>query len=192
MGEKKKRSIVSHVIRWLVLALIGITIGINFYLVSASKLGGNKMPMPFGTGCAVVLSGSMEPNLSVNDLIVVRKADNYTTNDVVVYQSGYELIVHRIVNVEGKTITTKGDANNTTDNPIDVSAIKGKVTFKIPGIGLLATILKTPVAILVLGISAFVFMEMSFRKEKEVDSKELEAIKKEICELKSRIEEETK
>lgn len=192
MGDKKKRSIVSDLFRWLVLALIGITIGFNFYLVSASRLGGNKMPMPFGTGCAVVLSGSMEPNLSVNDLIIVREADKYTTDDVVVFQSGYELIVHRIIDIEGNTVTTKGDANNTSDDPIDVSAIKGKVVFAIPGIGLLATILKTPAAILILGICAFVFMEMSFRKEKEADSEELEAVKKEIRELKSRLEEENK
>ena len=44
--------------------------GINVYLWNASSLAGNAMPMPFGFGMAVVLSGSMEPVLSVNDLLL--------------------------------------------------------------------------------------------------------------------------
>ncbi len=190
MNEKNNRGIFVNLVRRILLIILGLIIGVNIYLANARGLTGNQMPMPFGTGCAVVLSGSMEPELSVDDLIIVREAKGYNVNDVVVYQNGFDLIVHRIISIDGDTITTKGDANNVADNPTNISAIKGKVVASIPGIGLIAQVLKTPIAILVMGALAFVLMEVSFRKEKEADSKNLDAIKEEIRLLKARIDEE--
>ena len=192
MNEKNNKSIFVNLARRLLLIVLGLTIGVNMYLANARGLTGNQMPMPFGTGCAVVLSGSMEPELSVDDLIIVREAPNYNVNDVVVYQNGFELIVHRIISIDGDTIVTKGDANNTADAPINESAIKGKVVASIPGIGLVAQILKTPMAILFLGALAFVLVELSFRKKKEADSKNLDAIKEEIRMLKAQMDTEGK
>ena len=50
------------VLRILVLIICGIVLGVNVYLANANSLVGNKLPMPFGYGSAVVLSGSMELN----------------------------------------------------------------------------------------------------------------------------------
>lgn len=192
MEEKNNKGILTNLVRRLLLIVLGLIIGVNMYLANARGLTGNQMPMPFGTGCAVVLSGSMEPELSVDDLIIVREANTYEVNDVVVYQNGFELIVHRIINIDGDTITTKGDANNVEDTPTDISAIKGRVVASIPKIGLIAQVLKTPLAILLLGVLAFVLMEVSFRKEKEADSKNLDAIKEEIRMLKAQMDAEGK
>lgn len=183
--KKKKRALW----RRLGLAVLGIILGVNLYLANASGLAGNQMPMPCGFGAAVVLSGSMEPNLSVNDVIFVRETNQYDVGDIVVYQSGKTLIVHRIIARDGKTIITQGDANHVADDPIQLGAIKGEVVGHIPFVGVVVNALKTPVGVLVVLLAAFALTEFSFRKEKSKDEAELEAIKEEIRQLKEGHEE---
>ena len=173
--------------RWgyrLVLILAGVILGINIYNWNANKLAGNAMPMPMGTGIAVVMSGSMEPELSVNDLVVIRESSEYKKGDVVVYQSGRMLVIHRIEEVDGEMVTTKGDANNATDEPIPYTSIKGKLWFAIPVIGGVIQTMKTVPATIIMLVAAFLLMELSWQKEKEQDDETLDDIKAEIRKLK--------
>lgn len=171
------------------MAALGIILGLNAYLANARGPARNQLPMPFGVGAAVVLSGSMEPTLGVNDVIIVREADSYEVDDIVVYQSGMSLVVHRIIAKDGETIITRGDANNTADAPIAASAIKGEVIAHIPAAGQIVNVLKTPAGILTVLLAAFALTEFSFRREKGEDEKELEAIRAEIRRLKEEQEE---
>lgn len=184
--KQKKTKKHSALWRRLLLAVVGILLGFNAYLANARGLAGNQMPMPFGTGIAVVLTGSMEPTLRVNDVIIVREKDSYQPGDIVVYQSGYELIVHRVISTDGQTLITQGDANNAADPPVDISQVKGAVAVRIPKAGLVVNALKTPAGILLLLVCAFALTEGSFRKQKEADDAETEAIKAEIRRLKEK------
>lgn len=170
--------------RWLLLALCGLILGVNVYLANANSLAGNQLPMPFGYGAAVVLSGSMEPEFSEGDLIIVKETDHYSENDIVVFQDGNTLVVHRIINIEGEAITTKGDANQTADEPIDVSAVKGKVLFWIPFAGTLMKFLKTPVGTICIIAAAIALIEIPRRNEKKKDDEERQKILEEIERLK--------
>lgn len=166
--------------RLLLLILCGLILGVNVYLANANSLVGNKLPMPFGYGAAVVLSGSMEPEFSTGDLIVVKEMENYKLNDIVVFQNGNSLVVHRIIRIADETITTKGDANNTADEPIDVSAVKGKVLFWIPYAGSVVGFLKTPVGIICIIAAAVALIEIPRRNEKKKDDEERQKIIEEI------------
>lgn len=174
------------IFRYLLLLIAAGIVGINFQAVLASKLTGNQVPMPFGIGLSVVMSGSMEPELSVGDLILVKEyGENQAPkiDDVIVYQRESTAIVHRVVLVDGDTITTMGDSNNATDMPFDISAVKGKVVLTVPFIGYAVLFLKTPWGIfLTLGL-AFLLMELSFRKDKKSKDEEVEKMKAEIREL---------
>lgn len=88
-------------------------------------------------GAAVVLSGSMEPALSVNDVIFFVKQDGYKAGDIVVFSDDGTKSVHRIVKSSPKEIVTKGDFNNAEDKPITPDKIIGKVRLKLPAIGAL-------------------------------------------------------
>lgn len=172
------------VIRISVLVLLAVLIGVSIYSINASMLGGNALPMPFGFGMTVVLSGSMEPELSVDDLLIVTPSDTYEVGDVVVYQTQRTAVVHRIVAINGEEIITRGDANNTEDDPITKENIKGKVIFAIPFIGLIVNLIKTPFGTILLLGAAIWLLEASFKKEKDKKAEELAAIRREIEELK--------
>ena len=180
MWNKKFRP----VLRAIFLVVVSLILGINIYNWNAKNLTGDALPMPFGYGCAVVLSGSMEPAISVDELIIVKKEAQYAPEDVVVYQNGRVPVVHRIVSIDGETVITRGDANNVDDQPIERSQIKGKVIAHIPFVGKIAKVVRTPIATILLIIAGVLMVELPYRKEKSKKDEELERIKAEIRRLK--------
>jgi len=179
---KNKRFRAAFRISLLVLA--ATVIGLNLYSLNAASLTGNAVPMPFGVGASVVLSGSMEPELSTGDLIFIAERDSYQKDDVIVFQDGSMAVAHRIVSINEEEVITRGDANNTSDAPFHPDRIKGEVVFAIPFVGYLVNIIKTPIGTLViLGLAIFL-LERSFRAKKKEDQKKLDDIKAEIEKLK--------
>ena len=92
-----KKVLKTPIVRYIVLGILAAILGMNVFSLNASRLAGNAVPMPFGFGASVVLSGSMEPAPSVGDLLIVQAQEDYETGDIVVYQSGSVPVVHRIV-----------------------------------------------------------------------------------------------
>lgn len=176
-------------IRVLILTICGAILGINIYSANSNNLFGNKLPMPFGFGAAVVLSGSMEPEMSVGDLVIVREKEEYQKEDIVVFQEASILVVHRIIELNANELTTKGDANNIADSPISVSDIKGKVIFTLPFVGFVVEWLKTPIGIVAtLALSIYLIIA-SNQEEQSQRKKELDKIRKEIDEIKNELNE---
>ena len=90
-----------------------------------------------------VVSPSMEPDLPVGSMIVVKPVDydEITIGDDINYLlSGSNVsVTHRVVKKDDNTklITTKGLANNTFDSPVDYENVTGKVIFCFKYIGYL-------------------------------------------------------
>ena len=172
------------ILRTVFLVAVALVLGVNVYLWNARSLMGNALPMPFGYGAAVVLSGSMETTFSTGDLILVKEQEEFQVDDIVVFQTGNVLVVHRIVELRDGTVITRGDANNVEDAPIRPEYIKGVVFGHIPQVGTLIRLMKTPAVTLALVAAAILMVEVSFRKEMEKGDDELEKIKEEIRKLK--------
>ena len=93
-----------------------------------------------------VTSQSMWPVLKRGDLIFVKAVDfeDIKAGSVIVFHHGEGMAVHRVVKIEGQTITTKGDASVDEDNPITRDDVVGRVLtmgdrlFKIPFVGNIA------------------------------------------------------
>ena len=169
------------------LCLISLVFGLAVYGWNAQSLTGNLLPMPFGVGVGVVMSGSMEPELFVDDVIIVTKKDVYEVGDVVVFQQKNMLVVHKIIEIDGDVVTTQGTANGVADEPIDVSVIKGVVKFHIDGLGGVVTWVKSPLGtICILGVSGLLlaWSYSSEKKEKTTEDERLAEIKREIEALK--------
>ncbi|MBQ4137507.1 MAG: signal peptidase I [Clostridia bacterium] len=174
------------VIRITLLVLAALIVGVNFYSLNAAKLGGNAVPMPFGVGAAVVLSGSMEPELSAGDLLIVVERESYSENQIIVFQDGRMAVTHRIVSISEDEIITRGDANNTEDDPITIEQVKGEVVLAIPFVGYLVNVVKTPLCTFAILALAVWLLERSYRAEKQQDAEKLNAIRAEIEKLKQK------
>lgn len=132
---------------FIFLLLVGAAL-LAYYLdvkIRASK--GDYTPSKFNG--YVVLTGSMEPNIMVNDVVITKKvdADKLKVGDVITFKSTdarfYGMVItHRIIEkyqdpATGKyTYRTKGDNNNVADNALVLDEnIFGKVILKIPKLG---------------------------------------------------------
>ena len=82
-------------------------------------------------GIYEVMSSSMETQIHKGDYIIVKNTNNYKKGDIVTYKENDYYITHRIVEINGNKVITKGDANNTNDEEIDKNDIVGKYIFKI-------------------------------------------------------------
>ena len=88
---------------FVLILLIGV---LCFYaMMSNTKNTGQVLPMIFGRGCAVVMTGSMEPTLPVDAMIFVNETKDYEVGDIVVIQDYYNLVVHRIISINGNVFS---------------------------------------------------------------------------------------
>lgn len=107
------------------------------------------LPGIFGFHMYNVISGSMEPEISVGSLIYVREMqpEDIEKKDIIAFYSSLEdggIITHRVVknNVVSGTFTTKGDANSDEDpTPVPYDNFIGKVTLTVPRVGKVLTIM---------------------------------------------------
>ena len=89
-------------------------------------------------------SGSMHPKIDKGDAVIYKKVSSdkdIKEGDILVFQSGSKIIVHRLVKKETKKnkiyYVTKGDNNNSNDkNNLTIDNVKGVVTLKIKYIAL--------------------------------------------------------
>lgn len=172
--------------RYILLVLIGLLLGINIYILNARTITGNQLPMPFGLGLASVQSGSMEPVLYKGDLLLVKERQDYAEGDIVVYQSEGLLVVHRIIDIDGRSVTTQGDANNIPDESFDMDCIKGEVVLRMPAAGYVIDFLKTPAGVIVLILLAALFLEISSMRDKKRRQQDAKAVR--IRQLQEEIE----
>ena len=169
---KKNESRVPSIIKDVVIVVIGVAIiwlGLRFVFDTGN---------PF----YVVSSGSMVPNLNVNDILVVRDGNSFQdlkVGDIIVFDrpdGADRVIVHRVAEIfddsEGnhQIVRTKGDANDGsipgTDFPIREDDYIGKVAYVIPGAGVVTKVLSPPVNYIIIAaiIALMVVTQISKRK----------------------------
>lgn len=183
----KLKKIIQYVFRIMIFLVISLVFGLTFYTINARRVSGNRLVMPFNKTIAVVLTGSMEPTIGVNDLIVVEKTNDYEVNDIVVYQTGNMLVVHRIIAIDGEMVITAGDNNDGEDTPINIKSINGEVVDIIPHLGLVLKIVKSPIGLVVIVTLAVILLILSYKKEKKEENKDIDSIKEEIERLKKEV-----
>ena len=100
---------------------------------------------------AVILSGSMEPSMSIGDLVIVHREKEYRVGDIVVFDSGGLSVTHRILEKAQEGFVTKGDANNVPDKELlSENHIIGRVAVVIPMVGKAVLFLKNPAGMMLI------------------------------------------
>lgn len=99
---------------------------------------------------ATVSGDSMWPALNNGDIVIVKGVsglDELEVGDIIALRHRDGMAIHRIVRIEGGTITTRGDANFREDPSIGIDGVIGKVPtiggrlVKVPYLGYVASLL---------------------------------------------------
>ena len=191
--KKKKKTLKTVGYCFSAVVLCAVLYAVVFTAVVKIK-NPQGLSMPFGFGASFVLSGSMEPEISTDDLVFVKRADELHVGDVVLYNTGGSNVLHRITKIDGDIITTKGDANNTEDKPISASVVLGVYIRKVPSGGKIIRFVTNPpfvmavVFLLMAAAVIWMFVE-DHRERKKLDSikAEIESIKAENEELRKKL-----
>lgn len=195
---KKAVKAIGTVLRIVITVIASVILGVNIYILNAKRLAGNQLPMPFGYGAAIVMSGSMSPALNVGDLVIVKEVseeggtlhEDLSVGDVVIFEDGDSFVIHRVIekNESQETFTTKGDYNNAADAPVSFSQVKGVLVKKIRGAGDALLFMRNPVFIVFLIILVVLWTELSIAADRKKAEASADALRKEIEELKSQNE----
>lgn len=138
------------------------------------------VPMLFGYQTYAVLSGSMENEIHVGSIVLVKKAQaaDIQEGDVITFHLDEKNIVtHRVVeiNEQEKTFTTKGDNNPSVDlETVPFSKLIGKAEHNIPMVGYISIYIKTMPGILTavgvaLVLIILIFLPEVVKKEPKYD-----------------------
>lgn len=161
----------------MVYVCLAAVITVNGVLLAKRLIYKEALPSILGYSMVTVLSGSMEPEFSPGDLLIIKKQGSYLTGDIVTYQDQGAFITHRIVRKEGHVIQTKGDANNAPDGiTLSSSDLYGTVKFVVPGLGQMVLFFKSSLGNFALIVLFLALVEFSFwserkaKKEKQVEA----------------------
>ena len=191
---KKLVKIFTNGILVILFVLLVIIIGAKAKII----FGNDKYFEMFGYSIFEVATGSMEPNIGKNDIIIVKKDNDYEVNDIVTFKSEGNYITHRIVDINDSVFITKGDANNTSDKPINRSEVIGRVIKIYTDLGIWKDIFSNPKIIMIVFITLLLFdIAFSYKiNDNVVDSVSIndnndeqnKLTKDEISEIKKKVE----
>lgn len=198
----KTFKIIKNILCWAL--IIALTFAVVYFL--SAKINGG-IPSVFGYSVLRVSSGSMEPQLSVGDVILskeVESPEELEVGDVITYYGtgaldGY-FITHQIIkapyiNEEGVTmLQTKGTANEIADNEISFSRVHSEMIFKLPFLSVIFDVFFSPWGLLIfIGLIILIFLDEIINLIKYLIYGEKSADKREdINEIIERIEAESK
>ena len=191
-------------------AAIALILASVFVLLSVVLTPAGQVPQVLGYSVFRVMTGSMEPEIREDSLLVVKKTPpkDIAPGDVISFFSPDPMLegavnTHRVVRIEkenGRTqFITKGDANVIEDTyPTDASALVGRVVFKSYGLGKTVSLLSNPLVfgiIILLPLLVILLMNLyrAVRIAADIAKKEEEeAVRKALEEIKAKQDAEHK
>lgn len=155
----KAISIATKIVLW---ALIVITLTLLLITVASRKTD------ILGYRMYIIMSGSMEPTIHVKDAIITKQIDEPQNGDIIAFENGNMITVHRIIKVytegDNRLYQTKGD-NNNADDPglVQKTQVKGKVKYVLPFVGRAVLFLQSHFIVLILAIGIIVIIIIARR-----------------------------
>ena len=171
------------VIKIIIIVILSFILLFNLYIIIQSKARPNSVPSIFGYKPFVVLSNSMQSEISAGDLVIVKETDikDIHKDDIIAFRTSRDFVTtHRIVNTvvgeKGRCFETKGDSNNVNDDEIICeNSIEGKYLFKIPVLGHIILFIQKPYGIAIL-LMAILIIWLLIRDNSGKEMKKLEKL----------------
>ena len=183
MSIKKIFEKVSNIVMNILIFIFGIILLILIYKNIQIKILGNDYASFFGYSLFEVQTGSMAGTIEVGDWIIVKYEKNIKVDDVITFKQDGEFITHRVIESYNGTYITKGDVNNTEDEPISKEQIVGKVVKILSGFGIIRSTLFNPFVLITLIITLYL-INLAFKKnDKENKVRKIDVMIKKIIDL---------
>lgn len=195
INKRKNREIkIKNIIYVIMYCFLVIIMTYNISLIMQSLINPNKTPSFFGIKTYVIISGSMEPNINIGDMVITKSKENeLKVGDIISYRKGQSVITHRISqiieNENGETTyRTKGDNNNAEDGEeIYLKDIEGKVVKVVPKIGKVSLLLQNKIIIIMIILIFYIYLSRNYKKNKKINTRHIKRLKYEE-EIKNTIE----
>lgn len=182
--EKKWYQKISN---WLFIIAVAVLVPIllvNLSIMFQANTDKDKVPSVFGYKPFIVLSGSMETDIRVGDLIITREVDPTTlkVGDVIAFRDPEGTVTtHRIIELVAcytdTCFITKGDNNSSQDNQlVELEDVEGIYVTRVPGVGTMLKSLSEPATIIIVVLAITVVFAVAFMlsNKKNLSQEQLE------------------
>lgn len=159
--RKKKQKKFKKVFNLIIYIILLPILIYNIFIILQAIINPNKTPNFLGIKTYIIISGSMEPNLKIGDIVIVKetKKEDLKVGDIISFRHGQSVITHRINEISEEKYVTKGDNNNTTDDElIEYNQIEGKVEKRIPVVGKIALMLHQKISIIIFIVLVYIYV----------------------------------
>lgn len=171
----KRKNTRNKIIRTIIYCIIIPIIIYNILLIIQSFIKKDETPSFLGYKSFVIISGSMEPNLNIGDIIIIKKDEQkeIEKGKIISFRQGQSIITHRVEEVveeNGEVLyRTKGDNNNVADkNLIEYGQIEGIYVTHISKLGNVILALKNKIVIFSILITLYIIYSHNLSKERKI------------------------
>lgn len=163
-----------NVILNLLIIVVIFCLGIAAYTFIQVKVLNKDYANYFGYTYFHTISGSMEDSINVDDYVIVKITKNVGLGDIISFKADKMIVTHRIIEIDDEKIVTKGDANNSVDNPIDKNQVIGKVVYIGRNYGKVLKIISEPIVFISFFATIVLFNLVFYDEKKERSEKDEE------------------
>ncbi len=148
----------------LVFIILAVILTYNITIIVKTIREPNQTPSFLGIKTYIIVSGSMEPDYNIGDMVIVKEVEEskLKVGDIISYRDGQNVVTHRIVKkntVNGEIqYVTKGDHNNVEDHIIlTMDSIEGKVIGKLTYMGKIVLFMRNKFTMILLAVAFFLY-----------------------------------
>ena len=162
--RKQKEKVAKRIVSIIIYIIIIPLLVYNISLIIQAVTNPNKTPSFFGIKTYTIVSGSMEPELEIGDIVLVRETDksDIKEGDIISFRQGQSVVTHRIIEIkendEKQTYVTRGDNNNIEDKEeTEYDMIEGKFVGKIHFLGKISLILQGKMTVIIIALITYIY-----------------------------------
>ena len=177
----KNKKMTKKIFKYIILSVLIILFIINLILSFEENTH------IFGIYMFNIVSGSMEPTLEINDVVVVQKCEpsQLKKDDIITFQQDNRTISHRILEITKEKgdikFETKGDNNEIPDpEKVEAGQVYGKVLFKVKRIGKVISYIQNVRGLINIAIFVVIVYILISLRDKQKNTRKMKRKKYEI------------